>query len=354
MTRTHRRVLATASAIAAVAIAVFVLCPAVPEHVPAPLPTSATPASTASTTASDSGGDNTTLATPGPPAIQQPAPSAAHIAALRDRVARSGLRDAEADGAVTFAAGGQVQPDRALRRLFDWYLALSGELAPADIRTLLAADLADRHGDAIAAEVLALFERYLDLQRAAATLDPRLDDHARLARLHALRRHWFGDAAEAMFGEEEADLARTLDRMALLSDPGLSDTERAALAAELDATQPATVRAAREAATVATLADEQSRQFDALGTDPATRHEERADLFGETAANRLAALDAERATWDGRVSDYLRERDALRNSALDPATRDAQLAQLRERSFAEHELRRIDALDAIDALPPGG
>ena len=349
--RTGRHVLATAGGMAVVAIVIFLFRPAVPEPAPAPLPRAA--AQAVSSAPPDSGGGST-LAPPARAAIQTSTPFTARIAALRERLANSGLRDAEADGAVTFTPGGQVQADRALRRLFDWYLALSGELAPADIRALLAADLAERHGDAIAAEVLALFDRYLDLQRAAATLDPRLDDHARLAELHALRRQWFGDAADAMFGEEEADLARTLDRMALLSDPSLGDDERAALAAELDAAQPAAERAAREEATIATLADEQSRQFDALGTDAATRHEERADLFGDTAADRLAALDAERAAWDSRVSDYLRERDALRNSTLDAATRDAQLAQLRERSFAEHELRRIDALDAIGALPPDG
>lgn len=351
MTRSRRRPLAVAGGLAAVAIAVFVLRPTVPEIVPAPLPTASMPAVPA--TRSDAA-RGSIARFPAQATVPQPATSAAHLAVLRERLARSGLRDAEADGAVTFTPGGQVQPDRALRRLFDWYLALSGELAPADIRTLLAADLAERHGDAIAAEVLALYDRYLDLQRAAAALDPRLDGHARLIELQALRRQWFGDDADAMFGEEEADLARTLDRMALLSDPNLGDTERAALAAELDAAQPPAERAARDAASIATLADEQSRQFDALGTDAATRHEERADLFGDAAADRLAALDAERATWDHRVAEYQRERDALRNGPLAPAAREAELRQLRERSFAEHELRRVDALDAIDALPPSG
>ena len=346
-----RRVLGTAAVVALVATSVHLSRSVGSESTPAPEQIVLAPAPVQSPAST---GNDDAEAPPDPFASTPLAASAAHVAALRKRLAKSGLRGAEPDGAIVVGADGRLHPDRALRRLFDWYLALSGELPLVDIRTLLGADVRDTHGDTIATGVLALFDRYLDLQRAMAAIAPELDGHTRLDALRALRRQWLGASAEAMFGDEEAALSRSLDRLALLGDPRLSDTERGALAAELDAMLPDTERALREEIAVASLADEQSRQFETLGTDAATRRDERADLFGEAAADRLAALDAERAAWDSRLSDYVRERDALRNSGLEAATRDARLAQLRARSFAENELRRVDALDAVGALPPGG
>ena len=278
-----------------------------------------------------------------------------HIDTLRLRLQHSGLRESAPDGDVHVDGNGDVLADRALRHLFDWYLALGGEFSLPEMRTLLAADIHARHGADAMQQALALFDRYLDLQREIAAIDPALDDTARLSAQHTLRRRWFGDDAQAMFGDDEAALTHTLARLALRDDASLSEAERHALEQELDTLLPEDERAARGEAGNLTLAEEQSRQFDSLGTDAATRHTERTQLFGAEAADRLANLDAERTAWDTRVSDYLRQRDVLHaDTGIDPATRATRLHALRQQAFAEHEQRRILALEQIRALPPGG
>ncbi|MBB5208541.1 lipase secretion chaperone [Chiayiivirga flava] len=289
---------------------------------------------------------------PAPPSHE---PREDAIAALRTRFAQSSLRGTTPDGALALDAAGRVVANAELRRLFEWYLALTGEFELTDIRSLFAADQRDAHGAAAAADALALFDRYIGLREAAARIDGSLDDLAYLDALIALRRQWFGADADAMFGAEEAAQALSLERLAVVGDPTLDATERNALLADIDARQPPDERDARARFTDAELAGEQTRQLDALAADPATRHAERSALFGDDAATRLAALDADRAAWQRRIDDYVRSRDALRSdTSLDPASRATRLATLRERSFADHERRRIDALDAIGALPPGG
>lgn len=286
--------------------------------------------------------------------VRRPPGSTAQRDAVLARVAASSLRGTEPDGAVHLDAAGRVIADSDLRRLFDWHLALSGELSIDEIRLLLDTTLRARHDTPVVEDALALFDRYLALLRATADLDRSLAPDAYLAARQRLRREHFGDtAANAMFGDEETARQQTLDRIALLSDPTLDAAERAALAADLDATLSDEERAARELASAA-VADEQSRSFDADGTDASTRAARRTELFGTDAAARLATLDAERAAWDARVAAYHRDRAALdADRTLSTAARDAQLAALRERSFAEHEQRRVDALDRIGTHLPG-
>lgn len=276
------------------------------------------------------------------------------LATLQARLATSSLRGAEPDGTVVFDASGAPIADADLRRLFEWYLSLIGEFTLPQIRTLLAHDLATRHGDTASHRVLALFDRYIGLRDATSRLDANLDQHAHFEALVALRRTWFGADADVMFGAEEAALSLTLDRLALRTDPTLDADERAALDAALDAALPADERTARADATIAADIDAATRAYDTAGTDAATRHADRSTRYGEDAATRLAALDAERAAWQHRIDTYQRARAALAaDTTLDAATRATRLAALRDHSFAEHERRRIEALDAIGALGGG-
>jgi trehalose 6-phosphate synthase len=67
---------------------------------------------------------------------------------------------------------------------------------------------------------------------------------------------------------------------------------------------------------------------------------------------RLAALDARRAEWDGRVAAYRAERDALRVSQRPPEELAAALTRLRDSRFAGGERVRIQALEAAEPAQP--
>lgn len=274
-------------------------------------------------------------------------------------LATSSLRDAAIDGEVRLDNAGRVVADLPLRRLFDQLLSLAGELDPASIRRLLADLVAGRHGEAVAREVLAIFDRYVDY--LAAVGDARLgaiaDLRERHDRIRALRRQWLGaDLARAFFAADEALAEHTLARVAIARDPTLDADARAARLAALDAEAPPAIREARRDAVLADLLAEQQRQFDRLAIDPASRQAERAALFGPEAAERLAAVDAAEAAWQRRLADYARAAASIRaDPALDAAARGAALDAERARRFDEAEQRRVRSLEAAGLLPgPGG
>lgn len=276
------------------------------------------------------------------------ATSADPRADLRARFARSSLRGAGRDGAIHLDAGHRVVADADLRRMFDWYLTLRGEFTPAEIRSLLLSDVEGERGGAVAHAVADLFDAYVAMHAdlMAGSLSPDLAE--RLAQVRAAHRRWFGAAAESMFGDEEATLDYTVRRRALAQATDLDPAEREARLDALEKERPQAMRESEREATAAVLADEQSRQFEALGTDAAARHRERADLWGSEAADRLAALDRERAAWEQRLSDYARERDRIRADArLDATARERAITELQQRSFDANERLRVQALDGV-------
>ncbi|HWT16171.1 MAG TPA: lipase secretion chaperone [Patescibacteria group bacterium] len=264
------------------------------------------------------------------------------------------LRDSAPDGAVTLDANGRVQASVELRRLFDYFLTALGERDVAAIRDLLLAHVRSLHGEVVAAEVAALFDRYVDFQQALAAMNapPGESLRARLARVRDLRQRLLDPAmAEAFFGDEDRYTAYTLDRRDLLADTGLDERTREQRLEELAARLSPEQRASMREANAALLIDEQNRQFDALQLDPAQRQSEREALFGTEAAQRLAQADAEQAAWDARVRAYVLAREAIRADVrLDAAARERAIAQLRARSFDAPEQRRIQSLEAVRQL----
>lgn len=276
-------------------------------------------------------------------------PRAAAAAALPDS-----LRDSDPDGAVTLDASGRVRPSLALRRLFDYFLSALGERDVAALRALLLDHVRALHGEAVAAEVAALFDRYVDYQQALAAMNapPGESLRARLERVRELRRRLLDPGmADAFFGDEERYTEYTLDRREVLADAALDEATRDTRLRELESRLSPEQRASLREANVAVLVDEQNRQFDALRLDPAQRQAEREALFGADAAARLAQADAEIAAWDARVRAYVQARDALRADArLDAAARQRALADLQARSFDAAERRRVASLEAIGQL----
>ncbi|MCK7594219.1 lipase secretion chaperone [Pseudomarimonas salicorniae] len=270
------------------------------------------------------------------------------IEALLERLADSSMRGSDLDGEIRLDAIGRVRLDAGLRRVFDHALTLLGEFTLTEIRALLAHWVSERHGVAVSEDVLALFERYLALKHAEGQLGDIADPAERLAQLSALRRAHFGADAEALFGSEEAYLAHTLERLALLRDPGLDESARLEALAALEAGRDPGERRAQSLAETPTLLSEHESQLQALQADATQRFAERSALWGEAAAERLAALDAAEAEWARRLDDYRSERARLMaDPTLDETTRRQALEAMLASRFSEAERRRVVALSGL-------
>lgn len=267
----------------------------------------------------------------------------------------SSLRGTEVDGGVSFDANGDVLPDTALRRLFDYYLSLVGERHPAQIRELLKDHLLSRYGLQRAQSVLSYFDRYVGfLQRLAESkIGQSIDPHDRLAKVWALRREMLGDEmASAFFSEEEALAAFTLERMVIAADSHLTKAQKSQRLADLDRSSGHTARAEADIASI--VADQDSR-LDRANASVDRRAAERETLWGKEAAGRLAQLDEQRAQWDARIEQYLLVRSRIdADRSLSAAARAQALAALRAERFDAAEQRRIASLEAIGQLKAGG
>ena len=278
-------------------------------------------------------------------------PGAEGAEAAADPLKTGSLRGTEVDGEVRFAADGSLIPDAGLRRLFDYFLGTMGETDLAGVRELLRRHLLSRFDPAQTERVLAAFERYVAYQRALMDAPgARSDDPAvRLAEARRLRRSLLGEAmAEGFFAEEEALAELSLKRRDIAADPELSAERKRAL---LDALDREAGYAARSDAETAELAARQAEDLERRSLTPAQRHAERSALWGEAAAERLAALDAEQADWDARVLRYIEARDRiLQDPRRAAAQRSLDIAALRARMFTTPEQRRIASLEDIGQL----
>lgn len=263
--------------------------------------------------------------------LRPPSPQDARLA---DLLTRSSLRGSEIDGQVRLGADGRLLMDAELVRFFEYHLALLGELDLTTLRALLAGHVAQRLNSDAVPIVLAAFERYLGLRQALNDLSPGLTLRQTIEARTQLEREWFGEDAEAMFGEARAYDSRTAQRLEASRPEEHSDTGHG---------QSAHEREARSAL----LAEEQTRQFDALGLAPAERQAERTALWGAEAAARLDALDAERAAWESRLRTYAAERARMIEEGTATS---AQLEALRQRSFDARERLRVEALERVGAL----
>jgi len=110
-------------------------------------------------------------------------------------------------------------------------------------------------------------------------------------------------------------------------------------------------RDAQQASIDFQLAVAQTEQFAMDHAGVATRHEERAALWGEDAARRLEELDRQEAQWNARLAAYARARaGVLADPMLAPAVREVRLAALLK-AFREPERLRVLALTDAGLLP---
>lgn len=257
------------------------------------------------------------------------------------------LRGSAVDGAVNFDAAGRPRSDRELRRLFDYFLTRLGERDEAQVRDDVLAYLRDglRLDAPAQSQVLAWFDAYVATGRATAELPRSGDPVIDAAQLQALHRARLGDAlARAWFGEDDDYAAYTAQRLAIEHDGVLTAQDRAQRLSDLEGTLDPLQLEGMHAATDFQIAVAQSRELDASSADAAARLAERAALWGDDAALRLAALDQAESEWHRRAAAYARARaEILASSALAPSARDARLQSLLD-GFTDPEQRRLLSL----------
>ena len=262
------------------------------------------------------------------------------------------LQGTDIDGWLGVDDDGHLVVTPGARWFFDYFLSATGEESPAHIRARIVAEIDQRLPPAGAREAIDLLDRYLAYRERVRTLQESgapEDLQQRLNQLHEIRQEIFGDGnAAALFGEEENTQLVDIQRRSVLSDQTLSPDERQRKLDELEQQLPASVREARAQALgpVRLMQDEQ--QLREAGASPEEMRALREQQFGAEAADRLEALDRERAEWQQRLDDYRTARRAIEDDvSLSAAARAHAVDTLLGERFTPQERLRVEALDTI-------
>ncbi len=253
------------------------------------------------------------------------------------------LAGTEVDGGLDTGPDGHLLLGPRVIALFDYYLSATGEESDAVIRARIEAHARAHLVEPALGEALGLLDRYMAYREAGRTfrIPDGADAAARLAAVRELRHTHFGDAADALFGADERAAEVAIAKSKILQDPAVSPEDREDRIAAADAALPEGARAARVRATsvLDLRADEEALRADGASEDVIRRY--RASQVGPEAAERLEALDRERAAFKARIEAFRRERD---RTCGDVADRKACETRLLESSFDARERIRVQTL----------
>lgn len=284
------------------------------------------------------------------PAPARPAarPAATTAPATPPAELPASLAGTEIDGGFDVGPDGHLLPGPRAIALFDYFLSASGEESDAAIRARIEAHARARLAEPALGEALDLLDGYMAYREEGSTLRIREDATAaeRLAAIHELRHEIFGAEADPLFGADERAAEVAIAKSEILQDPSLSPGDREGLLAAIDARLPEPARAARAKATsvLDLRAGEAALRADGAGEDVLRRYRE--SRLGPEAAERLGALDRERAAFQERVDAFRHERDERCGDLADPSPCEADLL---ERRFDPRERLRVPVLLSMPA-----
>ncbi|HET8707614.1 MAG TPA: lipase secretion chaperone, partial [Pseudomonadales bacterium] len=172
---------------------------------------------------------------------------------------------------------------------------------------------------------------------------------AALERKDTLKRAYLSsEAVDAFYGEEESYDRFWIEKVKIMQHPQLTEVEKAQKIAEIELLLPDTLRRAMEQSQLANKLQEQTQQLLDKGGSAAELQQLRESSVGVAAAERLSALDSQRAQWQARVDTWFKQKDEIMQNRNLAETDKAQLlAELRGQYFNEAELRRVQALERI-------
>ena len=133
-------------------------------------------------------------------------------------LATTSLAGTQPDGDWGVDAQGQLKASCALRQRFDYYLSLIGEMPLTDIHALMLQAAKQSLKEPALGQVMALWDRYVQLQRHAwkhaVDLRQSASWSAALSERQIVRRQMLGaDVAHAFYADEERELQDMLARL---------------------------------------------------------------------------------------------------------------------------------------------
>jgi lipase chaperone LimK len=247
---------------------------------------------------------------------------------------------------------GHLARTRAVRDFFDYFLTTQNEISAATLDALVHRQIAAQlDGTPAADEALSVWQRYNAYLKALAQLPESAPAQSQslnqsgaklnfdalqlsLDQRDALGARLMGEWNEPFFGAESQQQHTDLARLRIASNSALSDAQKTARLAALDAALPAETRAAHERARQQQAALDAIAQAQKQGGSLDAMRAQITQTLGPEAAERVVQMQQADDAWQSRYADYANQRAQIDRQDLPPQQRDAQIAQLRQQFFS--------------------
>lgn len=262
----------------------------------------------------------------------------------------------EGHGVKLLSLNNKLQITAALRDLFDYYLQDLGPDSLQDVSARVQQALAAQLQGQALQQAQTIFADYLSYRQALSSLDQQyqlpddvsqgeylalLQDRQRA--LVALQDQILGpDVAGILFAFDRRLDNYTLEKAALMASDIADDARQQALL-NLQAGLP-------EATRLQQYKDQQQQRLLAIDhTDLSAvqRYEQRAQLVGGEAAQRLSQLDSQRANWQQRLDNFRRDIAQVKEAGLEGADAEQAYQRLLAAQFDSSEWLRVRALTGL-------
>ena len=270
------------------------------------------------------------------------------------------LRDTQIDGRLKADANGNLIIDREIRSVFDYFLSAMGEegldTSVGRIEEYIKLTLPEP----AAQRAMDILHEYLDYskipQRFSPTVNADTDKKEFIAELRDAinersqnrRKYLDPEVVNAFFSDEEAYDTFTLQTLDIESNESLSATEKEKRIYQLEEQLPADRRDDRRQFRKEIALNEQIEELQKTEGNEDKIYDLRAGLYGNEAADALAALDQKRAELSQRINTYREEKNKILNmSGLTNESKQIQIDALRNRMFSEEELLEVKIRENI-------
>lgn len=302
---------------------------------------------------SDKNNGNTTLQ---PEAIAQEsaAPSITnlqipHQDTLKKALQNTSLADTYPPVTPLLDAEGNLQRNRELRDIFDYFLSLSGEQRDEDILRLIEAYLTQHLPPHAVMQAMQTLTQYQTLNQRLTALSQTLegdDLQAKLEQLASLRREILGDAlATAFFGEEEAYDRYSLE---MLAQANAGDDINTTTVNALESL-PAGLRDRQRERVQQQHLLEGTQRLEKAGASAAELYQFHLLNGNAAIAERYQALAAQREHWQQRFTAFQVQRDGITQQSLSSEEKTTRINQLLAESFNETEILRVRTLEKMES-----
>ncbi|AYA02988.1 lipase chaperone [Acinetobacter sp. WCHAc010034] len=231
------------------------------------------------------------------------------------------------------------------RNCFEYFITQYGEKSIDQIKQDFGAYIRQSYKEPALTQILALWSRYIDYRERLGGLqapDLSQDDpqyyRAIYAGMQNLRKQFFsGYEIEGLFGAENTYHEYTLKRMEVMNDKTLNEGEKAGQLKALFDELPQDWKENLEQLNKLEDLRKLTADIKARGGSAEEIRQMRTSLAGPEAAQRLEALDMQRADWKNKVNGYLAERDSIMQSGMSDDAKRKAVQQLRGQHFQTRE-----------------